>query len=84
MKDTVEIRKISDTHFELTRTIVDKMDRLTLENQLQQLEQTEEQLIDQLAAVREKQKNIKKALKLKEDNSAVTGEGKVVNLKKEG
>jgi hypothetical protein len=84
LKDTVEITKLEDGKFELTRVLTETVDRLTMENNLQSLKQTEEQLLDQLEAVRLKAKNIEDALELTQDNDKVKGKGAVVNLKKKG
>lgn len=83
MKDTVEIVKVNDKMFEITRTIVDKVDRLSLEDQLKSLQHSEEQYIDQLESVRERMKNIAAALELTQNNDKVEGKGVVVNLKKD-
>lgn len=83
MKDKVEIVKVNDKMFEITRTIVDKVDRLSLEDQLKSLQHSEEQYIDQLESVRERMKNIAAALELTQNNDKVEGKGVVVNLKKD-
>jgi hypothetical protein len=84
LKDTVEITKLENGKYELTRVLTETVDQLALENQLQALKQTEEQLIDQLEATRNNMKNIEDALELTQNNDKVKGKGAVVNLKKKG
>lgn len=82
MRDVIQINRVDATHFEIIRTLTDKVNRANLEEQLKQLEMQEEGLHDQLEAIENNKENILKALAV-EEGGTIEGEGKVVNLKEE-
>lgn len=83
MRDTVKINKVDATHYEIIRTLTDKVNTANLEDQLNNLNIQIETLNDQLEALHINKKTIEDALAIESEGGAIEGTAKVVNLVEE-